>query len=94
MIDRSTTDCIFGTNYDNVKAAGALAFVHTVVWDPPGLQAFRHHTWNPSAHHKDMGVYCVLDPRRDLLETIRESTMPIATLAPPYNREWEMLYRS
>ena len=92
--DRSERPCLLGSVYEELSASGAKAFANTVGWDPPGLFAFRHETWNPCefCDHK-MVMVAVSDPERELV-ALGSSTEIDLFIGPPHNDDYEKGYTS
>jgi len=77
---------------------GAVAFVSTLFYTPPGIVSDMHWTFNP----KDEGIgipyvgVAAVDVGEDVLEEWRSSKMVnmVASLGPPYDHEYSNLFKS
>ena len=50
--DRRESDCDLGEIYKRLSAAGALAFVHIVFYNPPGLMSHAHFTHDTNKYRR------------------------------------------
>jgi hypothetical protein len=93
---RAQTTCLMGHVYERINAGGALALLELVHWNPPGLQGYRHHTWDPHffSARPNIAWVAVSDPDGSLWQLGSES---IATLhlqvEPPHSDHFEAKYR-
>jgi hypothetical protein len=90
------TTCLMGNVYERINAGGALALLELVHWNPPGVFAYRHHTWDPHlfSSHLNIAWLAVSDPDGSLWQLGAESIGPLhLQVEPPHNDALEAKYR-
>ena len=97
VISRDSTVCLFGEAYMNYRKAGVLALVEVTNWNPPGLLALRHHTWDSQkyASYGNLPAVAVYDVSGSIFEAIRSTDGPCyATLTSTSDDSFANMYLS